>query len=203
MAQSGPVTHLLERWREGDEGAFHELLPLVYGELKRVARGARRRERSGHTLSTTVLVHEAFLRLVTQRRARIETRNQFLSVAAQAMRRILVDYERRRRAAKRGGAADPVPLLELDAPIPSDSIPDVLDLHEALDDLARIDARQARLVELRYFGGLTVPEATEVLGVSQATLERDWTAARLWLRRRLSGTRADEGESAPPTRTES
>jgi len=193
MSEPGKVTRLLERWRVGDEDAFDELVPLVYGELKRVARGARRSERRGHTLRTTALVHEAFLRLVAQERARIEDRGHFLSVAARVMRRILVDHERRRRAAKRGGAGEPVPLAEVDVPGESGVAPDVLDLHEALDELARIEERQARLVELRYFGGLTIPEAVEVLGASHATLERDWTAARLWLRRRLTaaGTRPD------------
>ena len=188
MSEPGQVTRLLERWREGDERAFPEREPLVDGERKRVARGARQGERPGHTLRTTALVHEVFLRLVAQDRAHITNRNHFLSVAARAMRRILVDHERRRRAAKRGGPGEPEPLLEIDAPVDADVTPDLLDLHDALDELARIEERQARLVELRYFGGLTIPEATEVLGVSQATLERDWTAARLWLRRRLATT---------------
>jgi len=190
MNPPGNVTRLLGRWRDGDERAFHELLPLVYGELKRVARGARRAERRGHTLRTTALVHEAFLRLVAQEQAHIEDRNHFLSVAARAMRRILVDHERRRRAAKRGGGGEATPLIEVDAPVAPGIAPDVLDLHEALEELARIEERQARLVELRYFGGLTILEATEILGTSRATLERDWTAARLWLRRRLSAAGA-------------
>jgi len=190
MNPPGNVTRLLGRWRDGDERAFHELLPLVYGELKRVARGARRAERRGHTLRTTGLVHEAFLRLVAQEQAHIEDRNHFLSVAARAMRRILVDHERRRRAAKRGGGGEATPLIEVDAPVAPGIAPDVLDLHEALEELARIEERQARLVELRYFGGLTILEATEILGTSRATLERDWTAARLWLRRRLSAAGA-------------
>jgi RNA polymerase sigma factor (TIGR02999 family) len=178
------VTRLLEQWRNGDEAAFDALLPLVYDELRRIARGALRRERSGHSLQPTALVHEAFLRLVKQERARIRNRGHFLSVAAQAMRRILVDHERRRRAAKRGGGEEKL-CLEANAAVGAEPVPDVLDVHRALEELAQIDERQARLVELRYFGGLTMVEAAQVLGVSLATLERDWTAARLWLRRRL------------------
>lgn len=190
MAETGQVTHLLERWRAGDEEAFRQLLPLVYGELKRVARGARLEPGRGQTLRTTALVHEAFLRLVGQDRARFENRSHFLSVAAQAMRRVLVDHERRRRAAKRGGTAEPLPLIEIDAPVAVEITPDLIDLHEALGELARIDERQARLVELRYFGGLTIPEAAQVLRVSRATVEREWTVARVWLRRRLSAAPA-------------
>lgn len=186
IRKSGNVTELLQRWRDGDAGAFESLLPIVYGEMKRIARSARRRERPGHTLQTTALVHEAFLRLVGQQRARIEDRSHFLSLAAGAMRRILVDHERRRRAAKRGGPVEPVSLVDVDAAAQPGLTPDLLDLHDALDRLALIDERQARLVELRYFGGLSIPEAGDVLGVSHATLERDWAAARLWLRRQLS-----------------
>lgn len=184
--ESGNVTELLERWRTGDADAFDTLLPMVYGEMKRIARSARRGERPGHTLQTTALVHETFLRLVNQQRARIDDRNHFLSLAARAMRRILVDHERRRRAAKRRGDAEPTPPFDTAPAIPFDLTPDLLDLHEALDRLAALDERQARLVELRYFGGLSIAEASHVLGISHATLERDWTVARLWLRRQLS-----------------
>lgn len=182
----GNVTQLLQQWRAGDPDAFDALLPMVYGEMKRIARSARRGERPGHTLQTTALVHEAFLRLVGQERARIEDRSHFLSLAARAMRRILVDHERRRRALKRGGSAEPASLLDADAAVPFGVAPDLLDLHDALDRLALIEERQAQLVELRYFGGLSIGEASDVLGVSHATLERDWAAARLWLRRQLS-----------------
>lgn len=185
------VTALLQHWRAGDPGAFEALLPLVYGEMKRIARGARRGERPGHTLQTTALVHEAFLRLVGQERARIEDRKHFLSLAARAMRRILVDHERRRRAAKRGGEAELLPLLDADAPVPFALTPDLLDLNAALSRLERISERQAHLVELRYFGGLSIPEASDVLDISHATAERDWAAARLWLRRQLQ--RSTEG----------
>ena len=185
------MTRLLQKWRGGDEAAFDELLPLVYNELRRVARGALRRERPDHVLQPTALVHEVFLRLVEQERARIRNRGHFLSVAAQAMRRILVDHERRRRAAKRGGAEAPLTLVEAGNAADAGPGVEVLAVHQALGELALIDERQARLVELRYFGGLTMVEAAEVLGVSRATLERNWTAARLWLRRRLSSPAAE------------
>ena len=187
---SGEVTELLQQWRAGEPGAFDALLPLVYGEMRRIARSARRNERPGHTLQTTALVHEAFLRLVSQERARIEDRNHFLSLAACAMRRVLVDHERRRRAGKRGGELEPVPLADVAVAIAFDVSPDLLDLNDALDRLALISERQAHLVELRYFGGLSIEEACAVLDVSHATLERDWSAARLWLRRQLSGAGA-------------
>jgi RNA polymerase sigma factor (TIGR02999 family) len=198
VPEPGEVTRLLQEWRRGDQAAFDELLPLVYNELRRIARGALRRERRGHVLQPTALVHEAFLRLVDQERARIRDRGHFLSVAAQAMRRILVDHERRRRAAKRGGGEEAISLAEAGGAVDAGQAVDVLALHRALEDLARIDERQARLVELRYFGGLTTVEAAEVLGVSRATLERDWTAARLWLRRRLSSPPAASAGSASP-----
>jgi RNA polymerase sigma factor (TIGR02999 family) len=194
MPNPGEVTRLLQQWRRGDQAAFDELLPLVYNELRRIARSALRRERPGHALQATALVHEAFLRLVEQERARIRNRGHFLSVAAQAMRRILVDHERRRRAAKRGGGEEALSLLEAAAVVDGGPPPDVLAVHRSLEELAEIDERQARLVELRYFGGLTMVEAAEALGVSRATAERDWTAARLWLRRRLSAP----AEGGPP-----
>lgn len=199
MAHPGEVTRLLQRWRHGDEAAFDELLPLVYNELRRIARGALRRERPDHVLQPTALVHEAFLRLVDQERARIRNRGHFLSVAAQAMRRILVDHERRRRASKRGGGEAPLTLVEAGAAVDAGAGVEVLAVHQALEELALIDERQARLVELRYFGGLTMVEAAEVLGVSRATLERNWTAARLWLHRRLSSTAAAGGRAAGET----
>lgn len=198
MPEPGEVTRLLQQWRRGDEAAFDELLPLVYNELRRIARGALRRERPGHVLQPTALVHEAFLRLVDQERARIRNRGHFLSVAAQAMRRILVDHERRRRAAKRGGGGEPISLADAGAVVDAPGT-DVLALHQALEELARIDARHARLVELRYFGGLTAVEAAEVLGISRATAERDWTAARLWLRRRLSSAPAAGPNASSPS----
>lgn len=185
MNRAGEVTRLLEQWRGGDASAVDRLFPLVYDELRRLAAGAFRREPQGHVLQPTALVHEAFLRLVIQDRARVEGRAHFVSLAAQAMRRVLVDHARRRRSAKRGGGSADLPLVEAIAVAEGEPAPDLLDLHRALEELALVAERQARLIELRYFGGLTMDEAAEVLAISLATAERDWTAARLWLRRRL------------------
>lgn len=192
MSERGEVTRLLEAWRGGKDDAAEELLPLVYDELRRIARAVLTRERRHHPLQPTALVHEAFLRLVVQRRARISGRSHFLSVAARAMRRILVEQERHRRAEKRGGSEIDLPLIEAGDLAVGPQEPELLDLHDALKDLGVLDNRKAHLVELRFFAGLSMPEAAEVLGVSLATAERDWMAARLWLRRRLAGS-----ESSP------
>jgi RNA polymerase sigma factor (TIGR02999 family) len=186
------VTRLLHAWAAGDQAALDQLMPIVYEELRSQARRYLRREGSGHTLQTTALVHEAYLRLVDQRQARWDGgRTQFFGVAAQLMRRILVDHARAQRATKRGGSAVQVPLEEGAAAAPAHGGAehhgvDVLALDEALTRLAALDARQARVVELRYFTGLQVPEVAEVIGVSRATVERDWTAARAWLRSELT-----------------
>lgn len=180
------VTDLLLEWGAGDRGALEALMPLLHAELRRQARRALRREATGHTLQPTELVHEAFLRLVDQRRARWESRTQFFAVAAEVMRRVLVDHARARRAAKRGGGVRHVTLGDAhNANAEAADDVDVLALHEALTRLAALDPRKARLVELRYFAGLSIPEAATVLGVSPATLGRDWAVARLWLRREL------------------
>ena len=183
------VTELLLAWGAGDAAALDALIPVVYAELRTQARRAMRRETPGHTLQTTALVHEAFLRLVDQRRIAWRNRAQFFGVAAQLMRRILVDSLRARRATKRGGGAHRLTLGDADVAVetPGD---EVLALHEALERLAALDPAQARLVELRYFGGLTIEEAAEVLGVSAATVKREWAVARAWLRRELE----DAGE---------
>ncbi|MEO8334381.1 MAG: ECF-type sigma factor [bacterium] len=179
------VTALLRAWGAGDASASEELVPLVYAELRRQARRALRREGEGHTLQATALVHEAWLRLDGQHDARWESRTQFLAVAAQMMRRVLVDHARTRRALKRGGGETQVTLGDaVNAAMPSDSV-DVLALDDALERLAAMDARKARLVELRYFAGLSIPEAAAAMGVSQATVIREWAVARLWLRREL------------------
>jgi RNA polymerase sigma factor (TIGR02999 family) len=179
------VTALLRAWGGGSAAASEALVPLVYEELRRQARLALRREGTGHTLQATALVHEAWLRLEGQHDARWESRTQFLAVAAQTMRRVLVDHARARRARKRGGGEVHVTLGDaVNAAAAPDQV-DVLALDEALARLADIDPRKARLVELRYFVGLSIPEAAEALGVSLATVGREWAVARMWLRREL------------------
>jgi RNA polymerase sigma factor (TIGR02999 family) len=179
------VTELLHAWGAGDARASEALVPLVYDELRRQARRALRREGAGHTLQATALVHEAWLRLDGQHDARWESRTQFLAVAAQMMRRVLVDHARTRRALKRGGGGTQVTLGDAARmPAAHDEV-DVLALDDALARLATLDPRKARLVELRYFAGLSIPEAAAALGVSQATVGREWTVARMWLRREL------------------
>jgi RNA polymerase sigma factor (TIGR02999 family) len=178
------VTDLLVAWGGGRRDAFDELLPLVYGELRRVAAGQLRRESGGHILQPTALVHEAYLRLVDQRRVRWRNRAQFYGIAAQLMRRVLVDHARAQASAKRGGAVKCVPFVEDEVPGESPGV-DVAALDEALGRLAAFDERQARIVELRFFGGLTIEEAAEVLGLSDATVVREWTVARAWLRSEL------------------
>jgi len=182
----GDVTQLLENWRQGNSEALEELLPLVYRELRKLAASYLRRERQGHTLQPTALVHEAYLRLSGDEELEIKDRAHFFAIAARAMRRILVDHARRHHAAKRVGADDKVPLDDAPALAVEPDV-DLLALNEALDRLAEVSQRQARLVELRYFGGLTNAEAAQVLEVSEATVERDWKVARLSLRRYLGG----------------
>ena len=182
------VTGLLLAWGAGDRGAGERLLPAVYEELHQQAARAMRREHDEHTLQATALVHEAYLRLVDQRRVEWRNRAQFFGVAAEIMRRILVDHARARHAAKRGGAAKRVTLGDADAASDgSDRGLDILALHEALERLAAMDAQQARVVELRYFGGLNIEETAEAMGISPATVKREWAVARGWLRRELEG----------------
>ena len=181
---SPAVTELLRAWGAGDARASEALVPLVYAELRRQARRILRREGEGHTLQATALVHEAWLRLDGQHDARWENRTQFLAVAAQMMRRVLVDHARTRRARKRGGGATQVTLGDANQVAAPDNV-DVLALDDALARLATLDPRKAQLVELRYFAGLSIPEAAAVLGVSPATVGREWVVARMWLRREL------------------
>jgi RNA polymerase sigma-70 factor (ECF subfamily) len=178
----GELTRLLQAWQHGDESARDSLIPVVYQELRRRAAGHLRRERRGHTLRPTDLVHETYLRLCAQNSA-WQNRAQFFGVASRLMRRILVDHARARGAAKRGGGLR-VTLVDSPASSPSAG-PDLLDLDAALDELAALDERQARLVELRFFGGLSVEEAAEAVGVSLATAGREWATAKAWLHRRL------------------
>jgi RNA polymerase sigma factor (TIGR02999 family) len=180
----GGVTSLLEAWCDGDTGARERLLPLLYEDLRRAARRQLGREGRPHTLCATALVHEAYLRLVDQRAARFRSRAQFLAVASETMRRILVDHARRRLAAKRGGGEVAVTLEPSVAGGAARDV-EVLALDGALLELAGLDPRSARVVELRFFGGLSIEEAAAALDVSRATVERDWTAARAWLYRRL------------------
>jgi len=179
------VTRLLKASSAGDTSAFPLLMPLVYEELRRLARACLEGERRGHTLQPTALVHEAYLKLVGQKDARFENRGHFFRIAANAMRRILVDHARTRGRDKRGGESAPVPLDELLLPYEQRGI-DVLALEEALQALAELDERKAALIELRYFGGLSMTEAAAALDVPLRTSERDWTLARAWLRGRLS-----------------
>jgi RNA polymerase sigma-70 factor, ECF subfamily len=190
-AESPDVTGLLLAWRAGDAAAGERLLPAIYDELHRQAARAMRREDGAHTLQATALVHEAYLRLVDQRRAEWRNRAQFFGVAAQVMRRILVDHARAQHATKRGGAMQQITLgdaTQTAATHADDSALDVLALHDALDRLAAIDPEQARLVELRYFGGMNIEETAEALGVSPATVKREWAVARAWLRREMTAS---------------
>lgn len=179
------VTQLLLAWRGGDPSAAERLLPTIYDELRRQAARAMRHEPSENTLQPTALVHEAYLRLVDQRRVEWKNRAHFFGVAAQLMRRILVDHARARHAKKRGGGMQRLTLSDVDGAASENAI-DVLALHEALDALAALDPLQARLVELRYFSGLNIEETAAALDVSPATVKREWAVARAWLRRELS-----------------
>jgi RNA polymerase sigma-70 factor (ECF subfamily) len=178
------VTQLLEKWSQGDRNALDDLMPLVYDELRRLAGNYLRRERPDHTLQPTALVNEAYLLMVDQRRAQWQNRAQFIGVAAQMMRRILVDHARANQAEKRGGQHYTVSLSEADRFGDSPDI-DLLRIHEALERLAAIDPQQSRIVELRFFGGLTIEETTEAMSLSHTTIERDWKMARAWLRREM------------------
>jgi RNA polymerase sigma factor (TIGR02999 family) len=185
----GDVTRLLLAWSQGDSKALEVLIPLVYDELHRLAERHLARERAGHTLQPTAVVHEAYLKLVDQKRVSWKNRGHFFAVAAQAMRRLLVDHARRRDAAKRGGSVTLVPLEAADpadAPKVAPKEADVLALDRALEKLAALDATQAKVVELRYFGGLTLDETAEVLGSSASTVGRAFRLAKAWLYRELS-----------------
>jgi len=182
------VTQLLRAWSDGDEKALERLLPLVEAELRRLARGYMSRERGGHTLQPTALVNEAFLRLIDARHVRWQDRAHFLGIAARLMRRVLVDHARSRGYQKRGGGAARVTLNEALAVAPGPALDlDLVALDRALEGLAVVDARKARVIELRFFGGLSVEETAEVLHLSTDTIKRDWRLAKLWLLRALEG----------------
>ena len=179
------VTQLLVDWSNGDQAALEQLMPLVYAELRKLAGNYLRRERQGHTLQPTALVNEAYLKLIDQKNAKWQNRAQFYGVAAQLMRRILVDHARQHQAAKRGGSDQQRLSIASAERLVQQPEVDLLALHEALEELATLDSQQERIVELRFFGGLSIEETAEVLGVGHATVERDWKMARAWLRRKL------------------
>jgi RNA polymerase sigma factor (TIGR02999 family) len=184
---SNEVTQLLVAWGNGDQAARDQLMPLVYAELHRLAHRHIKRERPGHTLQTSALVNEAFVRLVDQRDVHWQSRAHFFGIAAQMMRRILVDYARKRRFAKRGGNQLQVSLNE-ELVAANQRSAEVVLLDDALTQLAEIDERKSKVVELKFFGGLSIEETAEVLGVSPGTVMRDWTLAKAWLRRAMSRT---------------
>ncbi len=178
------VTRLLARWGEGDREALDALTPLVYNELRRLAKSYLRRERPDHTLEGTALVHEAYLRLIDQRHIEWRNRNHFFALAAELIRRILVDHARARIAAKRGGSNFKLSLDDALAPAQEKDL-DLVALDDALQALARADHQQSRIVELRYFGGLTIEQTAEVLDISPATIKRDWAVAKAFLKREM------------------
>lgn len=179
------ITELLVAWGDGDKEALDQLVPLVEAELRRLARGYMRGERQGHTLQTSALVNEAYLKLVEQKYMRWQNRAHFLAICAQLMRRILVDYARQRQSQKRGGGAPQVTLAEAES-LSDERTTDLVALDEALTSLAELDPRRAQVVELRFFGGLNIEETAEVLKVSPTTVERDWTVAKAWLHKTVT-----------------
>jgi RNA polymerase sigma factor (TIGR02999 family) len=184
---NGEVTALLASWAEGDRDALDRVMPIVYAELRRLAHRELRRESSNATLATTALVHEAYLRLVDQRRPRVETRAHFLNIAAQMMRRVVVDAARKRLTVKRGAGRPGISLDDAPEPRIDPNNSDLLDLDDALVKLEAVDPRLCRVVELRYFAGLTLEETAEALGTSTTAAWRDWNTARAWLYNELSG----------------
>jgi RNA polymerase sigma factor (TIGR02999 family) len=186
-ASSKQVSEILVQWGRGNRKALETLLPLVYSELRRLAHYRLRQQRPNHTLQTTALVHEAYLRLARENPPHLDNRAHFLGIAAQLMRWILVDYERNRRAAKRGAGATRLALDDsIGAPHSPDQEVDLLALDEALDRLAKLDSQQSQIIELRYFGGLSIEDTSEFLGISPATVKRSWASARAWLLREMS-----------------
>jgi RNA polymerase sigma factor (TIGR02999 family) len=182
--EPGRVTELLDRWGRGDQSALDELTPLVYNELRNVADAYLRRERPDHTLQATALVNEAYLRLISQKEGRWQGRKHFYGIAARLMRQVLVEHARKHKAEKRGGGRVAVTLDHFEGVADNPEV-DILAVHEALQRLARFDEQQARIVELRFFGGLSIEETAETLGVGHATVEREWAMARAWLRNEL------------------
>jgi len=187
MSSQKGVTELLVGWSRGDRAALDDLLPVVYGELRSLAANYLHRERPDHTLQPTALVHEAYLRLIDQREVNWQNRAQFFGVAAQMMRRILVNHARDRHASKRGGkAADYKVSLDEAVSYFAERDVELVSLDDALGELEKLDSRQAEIVELRFFGGLSIEESAEVLGISSATVRREWMTAKMWLKREMS-----------------
>ncbi len=184
---AGEVTELLVKWSEGDADALDQLLPIVYAELRRIADAYLRRERSGHTLQATALVHEAYLKLIDQTQVKWQNRAHFFGIAAQIMRRLLVDHARKHTADKRGGEFEKLPIEEEILVVSNEKSAELLALDEALENLEKMDAQKAKIVELRYFGGLSIEETAEVLGVSIATVNRQWRMAKAWLYGQIAG----------------
>jgi len=187
MHESEPVTEWLERLREGDPDALDSVIPLLYKELRSIAGRQLRRERSDHTLSATALVHEAYFRMARQDSIRAGDRVQFLAIAGNTMRRILVDWARSKKRLKRGSGAAHVPLDEVQEFLSDEEAAEVIAIDAALDRLAEINERGAKVIEHRFFGGLSQEQTAEVLGVSAKTVQRDWIAARAWLRKEVQG----------------
>jgi RNA polymerase sigma factor (TIGR02999 family) len=183
---SSPVTELLVRWREGDREALESLMPLVYDELRRLANHYLQRERSDHTLQSTALVHEAYMRLAGENAPQWQNRAHFFGIAARVMRQILVEYARAHSAAKRGGVGACKITLDESLELAQRTDVDVVALDGALDRLSELDPQQSRIVELRFFTGLTIEDTSEVMGLSPATVKRDWTSARAWLHREIA-----------------
>jgi RNA polymerase sigma factor (TIGR02999 family) len=193
-AQSGEITQLLVAWSHGEETALEMLTPIIYGELRRLAQSYMRQERADHTLQSTAVVHEAFIRLIDQN-VEWKSRAHFFAIAAKMMRRILVDHARARSTSKRGAGMPRVDVEEQAIESQERSV-DLLALDEALEHLARIDPQRSRIVELRYFGGLSNEESANVLGISPATVQRQWSGAKAWLYRELSGRESSGRESS-------
>ena len=185
-SDSPEIDQLLMMWGEGDRNALRALMPLLYDELRRAARQQLRRAPSARTLQTTALVHEAYMRLHQQFRGHFQNKEHFVAVCALLMRQILVDYERKKRAAKRGGGLNKCTLEDVHAVMKGEPV-DLLDLDRALTELSRLDSDQGHIVELRFFGGLSIEETAKVLGKSPATVKRDWSTARIWLYQQLNG----------------
>jgi RNA polymerase sigma factor (TIGR02999 family) len=183
------VTQLLSAWAKGDDGALEQLLPLVYDELRRIARAHWRKQSAGHTLQPTALIHEAFLKLIDQRNKPFENRAHFFAVSSTAMRHVLVNHAKASQTQKRGSGNIDRPLTEADLGLQKEAR-DVLALNDSLDRLEKIDARKSRVVELRYFGGLSTDEIAEALKISPITVSRDWRVARAWLAREIGGDSA-------------